>query len=478
MARIQFIVDYVVNESMGIMFLSSYLKANGHEVGLSLLAAHKRVEGVLAEIEAFNPDLVGFSVMTPQASTYERISRVIKEKTGRKIIWGGPHCTFMPEVVAEIGAVDIVCVGEGEEAMLTLMNRLDAGKDYADVPNLWVRKGEQWVRNEVGPLETNLDKYPFPDRELFYEKSPLMRDFAVKRFLAQRGCPFDCNYCCEPAFKKLYQGKGPLVRRHSVGYMIRQIQEEIRKHPVRRVAISDDSFNLHREWVAQFLGEYKKHIGLPFCCNLFMPNLDEELANQLKDAGCNGVLFGVESSVDRIRNDVLNKKGSKEQFRFAAGLLRKHKIRMAVNNMLCVPTQTLDDAIETLRFDRELGAYILRFYVLKIYKGTRLAKFAGERGLCQEVERYTYKSTDPLGEHKAMKRILYLGYYLYRIPGLMRLARPLLRSPLSGLLRPLILFTYWQDRAFYGLSCWEAWRLYRSFPRLFQEGMGKEETNQ
>ena len=477
MARIQFIVDYAVNECMGIMYLSSYLKANGHQVELSMVSAHKRVEGVLGEIEAFNPDLVAFSVMTPQAATYERIAGLLKEKTGRKIIWGGPHCTFMPEVVAKVDAVDIICIGEGEEAVLTLMNRLDAGADYSRILNLWVRQGEQWVRNEVGPLETNLDKYPYPDRELFYAKSPVMRDMAVKRFLAQRGCPFDCNYCCEPAFKNLYKGKGPLVRRHSVGYMIGQMQEELRRHPARRIMIADDSFNLHKAWVAEFLSEYKKHIAVPFCCNVFMPNVDEELVRQLKDAGCYGVLFGVESSVDRIRNDILNKNSSKEHYTSAAALLRKYKIRMVVNNMLCVPTQTLEDAIDTLRFDRDLGAYIIRFYVLKIYKGTRLATVASEKGLCQEEERYTYKPTDPLGEHDAMKRMVYLGYYLYRVPGLMRLAQPLLRSRLAGLLRPLILMTYWQDIAFYGLTLWQAWKFYRSFPRLFQEGVGKEQSD-
>ncbi len=477
MARIQFIVDYVVNESMGIMFLSAYLKAGGHQVGLSLLSGRKGMEGVLAEIEAFDPDLLAFSVMTPQAAMYERVTRALKARTGRKVIWGGPHCTFMPEVVAGIDAVDIVCVGEGEEALLTLMNRLEAGKDYSDVPNLWVRRGQEWVRNEVGPLETDLDKYPFPDRDLFYEKSPLMRDIAVKRFLAQRGCPFDCNYCCEPAFKRLYKDKGPLVRRHSVGYMIRQIQEVLRKYPVRRVTISDDSFNLNRQWTAEFLSEYKAHIGVPFCCNLSVVNVDEDLVVRLKDAGCHGVLFGVESSVDRIRNGILNKNTSREQYVSSAGLLRKHKIRMVVNNMLCVPTQTLDDAIDTLRFDKGLGAYILRFYVLKIYKGTRLAAFAVGKGLCREEERYTYKSTDPLGEHAAMKRMLYLGYYIYRVPGLLRLAGPLLRSPLSGLLKPLILLTYWRDISFYGLPLWQAWRFYRSFPRMFLEGVGKEETN-
>ena len=70
MSKILFIQDSIINESIGIMQLSSYLKINGHQVALALLSDHKNFDTLLLEINNFNPDLIGFSVMTPQVPIY------------------------------------------------------------------------------------------------------------------------------------------------------------------------------------------------------------------------------------------------------------------------------------------------------------------------------------------------------------------------------------------------------------------------
>ena len=170
MAKILFISDNLINESLGIMYLSSYLKANNHEVLLTLLSEHKNVEELINLIIKENPSLIGFSVMTPQVSTFRPISKIIKNRLNQKIAWGGAHCTFMPENVTKDDCADIICVGEGEEALLSLMRRIDSGEDYVDIPGLWVKRENRWIKNDTGNLEANLDKYPFPDRGLYYDK--------------------------------------------------------------------------------------------------------------------------------------------------------------------------------------------------------------------------------------------------------------------------------------------------------------------
>ena len=106
---------------------------------------------------------------------------VIKQGTQKKIIWGGPHCTFMPDSVANEKDIDIICIGEGEEALLTLMNRIDSNEAYNNIPNLWIKNGQEWIKNDVAHLESDLDKYPFPDRDLYYSQYPLLRKFGLKR---------------------------------------------------------------------------------------------------------------------------------------------------------------------------------------------------------------------------------------------------------------------------------------------------------
>ena len=159
MAKILFISDNLLNEGLGIMYLSSYVKSKGHEVDLTLLQDFKRVDDLVEYINKTDYDLVAFSVMTPQVVQFKPISRIIKERTGKTIIWGGPHCMFMQEDVMKYGFVDIICVGDGEEALLDLMNHIDEGKDYSKILSLYVKTKDGWNKNRIGMLENNLDKY-------------------------------------------------------------------------------------------------------------------------------------------------------------------------------------------------------------------------------------------------------------------------------------------------------------------------------
>ena len=124
------------------MYLSSYLKANGHDVELTLLKDYKRFDEIIEFVEEYDPDLVGFSVMTPQVEQFRPVSKLIKEKTGRTIVWGGAHCMFMSEDIMNYGCVDIICMGDGEEALLSLMDRIEAGEDYSDIQSLLVKVDE------------------------------------------------------------------------------------------------------------------------------------------------------------------------------------------------------------------------------------------------------------------------------------------------------------------------------------------------
>ena len=140
MAKVLFISDNIVNESLGIMCLSSYLKLHGHKVELALLSEYKKINNLLEYIEKISPDLVAFSVMTPQVNIFRPVVKIIKEATGRTIIWGGAHCMFMPEDVVKNDYTDIICVGEGEESLLALMNQIDKQEELGGITNIWIKK--------------------------------------------------------------------------------------------------------------------------------------------------------------------------------------------------------------------------------------------------------------------------------------------------------------------------------------------------
>ena len=473
MAKILFISDNLVNEGLGIMCLSSYLKRNGHDVQLFLLSEFKGSEGLLRSIRKTKPDIIGFSVMTPQASQFWTVTKVIKESFNNlKIIWGGPHCMFTPEHVITNDAVDIICTGEGEEALLTLMNRLDANSDFDDIQSLWKKKGREWIKNEVGRLEENLDKYPFPDRELYFNKYWILRNFGVKRFMTQRGCPFDCSYCFEPSFKELYKNKGTFIRRHSVEYVMNEIKDIVGRYPANSIHFSDDTFNLNKNWLEDFLVRYKKEIKLPFTCNVNVLLCDEEMVVKMKDAGCNGVVFGLESGVERIRMNLLNKKITDRQYVEAARLLRKHKLTFVNNIIYGFPNETLEDTVESVRFNNSLRPYGIRPCILKIYKGTKLAKFVVANNLYEAVGEFTYKALDSNNQHESIKNMMWAGNVFVKLPFLVPFAKRILSSSISKFFKPLVLLNHWQDMWFYKVSLWQSSIYFWHSRKLFMKGLG------
>jgi aryl carrier-like protein len=78
MARILFVSDHLANEGLGIMSLSSHLKAHGHDVDLTLLTDHPSLEAVVEHVAAARPDVVGFSMMTPQVPAFRPVARALK----------------------------------------------------------------------------------------------------------------------------------------------------------------------------------------------------------------------------------------------------------------------------------------------------------------------------------------------------------------------------------------------------------------
>ena len=73
-------------------------------------------------------------------------------------IFGGVFPTFAPQLVMNFETIDMCCVGEGENAIVDLADRLARGEDYSDVTNLWVRKKNGTIKKNpiTKPVDINL----------------------------------------------------------------------------------------------------------------------------------------------------------------------------------------------------------------------------------------------------------------------------------------------------------------------------------
>jgi len=366
----------------GLGYISSVLKRAGHETTLLYLQSEPTREGLLQQVAGLSPDVVAFSATTHQFPYVALCARWIK--AGMPDVWtmvGGAHPTLVPEQVINEPAVDVVCVGEGEYPVLDWVSALQEGKDVTHIPNLWVRQGENLVRNPLRPLLANLDEPPFADRELFGFGQILAKNDGWVDMMAGRGCPYGCSYCCNPTLRERFRGLGQYVRLRSVENVLAEIGFLASHYAIKTLNFQDDVFTLNRDWTLQFCQAYRQQFSFPFWINTRVERInDEEMVAALARAGCRGVRIGIESGNERLRAEILKRRMSNDEIRQAFALANKHGLNVYTCNMLGVPGETASMIEETIALNRELEPADLQFSVFYPYPMTELYDLCAREG--------------------------------------------------------------------------------------------------
>jgi anaerobic magnesium-protoporphyrin IX monomethyl ester cyclase len=363
---------------LGILYLSSALKKEGHDVAI---ADACRPESAYAAVESFHPDAVMYSVRTGYHRYYARLNRELKRRfPGVLSVFGGPHVTFYPEMIEADPDVDAVCVGEGELAVCDFMERLARGGDHENTPNFWVRRGGEIRRNPVRPLIADVDSIAVPDRDLL-SSYPGVRGFPIRSFIASRGCPYDCSYCFNHAYFRIYEDKGQRVRMPSAAAFVREIASEHARAPFESIQFEDDIFGLSPRWMDEFAESFPAEVGLPFSCNVRAELVTERLAEQLAKAGCASVWMGLESGDEKVRLELLDRSNTDAVTRVAIARLRRRGIAVCTENIIGIPTTTLEQDLLTLRLNLELKPDYLNCSIFQPYPKTDLGKVAVDAGL-------------------------------------------------------------------------------------------------
>ena len=270
-------------EMLGPMVLSRAVKDAGHEMEAVLLPDPHW----LSKIRDYKPDVITWSLMTGNHQPIYDLNRLLKTKFDFFSLMGGPHVTFVPDCVKD-PAIDAICIGEGEGAIVDLLNALEKGEEWRDIENLcYSDDGEEIHKNPLRPLVQDLDALGFPDRSLLYDVQPVYRDSPRKVVVTQRGCPMLCSFCFHHAWKtKVYNERNTkYVRKRSVSSIIAEVQDIRAKYPLEFVHFLDDIFNLRGDWLREFCERWPKEVGLPFDVILMANLTREEHIKQLSEAG-------------------------------------------------------------------------------------------------------------------------------------------------------------------------------------------------
>ncbi|MBU2222351.1 MAG: B12-binding domain-containing radical SAM protein, partial [Candidatus Omnitrophica bacterium] len=331
---------------------------------------------LISELKAYKPDLIGISVVTDFYQWACTIARMAKQEMGCPIIFGGIHPTSVPERVIKNDFVDMVCVGEGEYPMLELANSLEKGEIDYSIKNIWFKKDGKIIQNEIRHLIEDLDSLPMPDKELYYSASPHFSQCYY--IMTSRGCQYNCSYCCHSYLKGLYKDKGRYIRSRSVKNVIRELNIAKQKYSFRNIRFFDESLGSNNEWLRGFSTEYKRSIGLPFICYMHPDHVTSETLKYLKDAGCHEIEIGVQSGVEKIRRELLNRNMSNKAIGKALSLIKGKKISVITDNIFGLPGEVQSDAIDLALFYNRNRVSRIYFFWLRFYPKIAITEWARE----------------------------------------------------------------------------------------------------
>ncbi len=322
-------------------------------------------------------DMVGISLLTPNANRGYEISRNYREK-GVPVVLGGAHVTACPEEALE--HADSIVTGEAEDTWPELLNDFNGGR----LKNIYRSSNS-----------SDLSNMPFARRELVNKKKYV----TVNTIQATRGCPFNCEFC---SITSLF-GRKIRVR------PVEEVIEEIKSLEGNHFLLTDDNIAQMRDHYKEFFHKLiplgKKWVG-EASWNIVK---DEEILELLEKSGCFGLFIGFESlepqeGVKKITPSQNNSLLYKEVVK------KLHKRKIKVHGAFIFGFDNEDESIfdKFLKFALDSQIDAASINILTPFPGTPLYRRLEKEGRLTERNWNNYMACNLCYELKNMSRKTFL----------------------------------------------------------------------
>lgn len=410
------LISFYNQKSLGIRYLERALKQEGIDVTIVFFKGFNSVKpskcsdaelSLLKElIQKSNPGVIGLSVMTSlYLETVYAVNEMLRANFSMiPIVWGGVYPTLFPE--KGLDYADFVLRGEGEAAIVELVNAIFSKSPYENIPNLAYKSEGKCIVNDVRPVCQNLDELGYPEiggenkyfinNDVLTTGDPILNSLSFE-LSASRGCPFVCSYCCSVNIHRVYKGKGNYVRFRSVSNVMDELNAAKSKMKnLKVIHFWDEIFSDEEEWINEFVARYKKEINLPFEIWGHPLKCDKKVIRKLVEAGLYKVVMGIQSGSPRIRKQVFHRVESQEDILAASRTLSECKVPQVIYDfMLQHPFETEEDIRQTYELCMQLARpFELQLHGLNFLPGTDIVDMAVRDKIIsqEEVEKIMYSS--------------------------------------------------------------------------------------
>lgn len=338
-------------------------------------------------------DVVGVMMLTPMyPRTIETVKIIKKICPKTKILVGGPHPTIFPKETLENNKeIDIAVVGEGERTIVELLDSIEKKKSLEKIKGICYREKNKVKVNTPRDFVMNIDELPIPARDLLnlklYRPAPTYyRRLPSYVMLTSRGCPFRCVYCSKIS--------GRIYRHHSVERVIKEMRILIEKYGAKEIIFRDDTFTINKKHVKELCEEIIRqglHKKIKWTCMTRVNLVDYELLKLMKKAGCWSMHYGLESGVQRLL-DLIQKDITLVEIKKAIKWTRKVGIDIKGFFMLGLPSETMEESLQTINFAKNCGADWIQVTITVPYPGTKLYELAQKDGTLKSLKWENYQT--------------------------------------------------------------------------------------
>lgn len=373
----------------------AYIGGSLHQAGYSVSVIDAFVEGyesitrkndfyirgltpteVCNRVEKLRPDVILLSIpFTIQAMPALHLACQLKGQfPWIPIIIGGPHATTAAESIIALPYVDIVVRGEGEHAIVDIMDRLKNGRDMKGIPGVLYRDIHGKIHNNgKAALIDDLDALPFPLWDAFdHKRIHKLRNDKSITVITSRGCPYSCCFC------SIEQVMGRKFRARSPENVIAEIDRIVTEYDINTIYFEDDNLAMDKERCKKlFQMMIERDYGITWFPRngIRMETLDHEILQLMRRSGCGRVWIAPESGSLRILQEVINKRLDIEHVYKVAKMILDEGIPVTCFFVVGFPQETHEDLEMTFKMALELkklGVDDFWFSCAMPYLGTKL----------------------------------------------------------------------------------------------------------
>ena len=388
-------------EPIGIEYVGALAKSIGHEV--KIIQQNEFSNDVLFElIFRENPDIVGFSAIAYNFGYAREVAKRLKVHSSKIVtVFGGYHATSVPQIV-EDESIDYVVIGEGEQTFVELIQMIKSNGDPNAVKG--IAHFDKTVR--ITPPRyriKELDSLPFPLRESQIIKNcrydglylpPLSKQIGVAQILYSRGCSYNCTYCNSSA---MWGRKVTWRTPASVVAEIKYLQENF---DTNLIFFTDLTFNLKKAKIYKLCEEIKRQkVEVNWFCGCRTRNIDKEIIENMKSAGCTKIHYGIESLNDSTLYK-LNRKNGIETMKEVVNLTSFSGLLVRGYTMIGYPWESQESIKTMLNQLKDFAIDDLRISFFTPFPGTPLYEKFKREGLLLTEDYSKYTTDEPVVKTK------------------------------------------------------------------------------